>query len=962
MAENPSWEEVKKLLDSPDVADKQKRDLALAYAAEDEWAIFGIRDEVEPYLEKYDDGYWRVQGSGFNNGADLDGNLQDKYEAAKSQKNKAAGAEDEHDRAVKDGHAVLQDGRNSAAEGTHGGAGAATSDEILDAGKPGLRFFENFVPVYHKIENDVNDSSKVPKLQQIRDRYHEQRGTHFDKFATQMEDLKAAEDALRRAHQDMATRLGKVWEGWTGAASEASQDFFGDKFTPTVNDRVIRRVSDSRSVNQEACGTVARLCRDKAEAVLRLDKMGDQIAKKSVQDWETTIEVANYTQDDTTLRTACKIWDVKIEESCGDLTDSQRQKIVEECRNMTRQTFAKTVEDQCVNFDKLCDNTKKKVDEAWKGLNDELAKAEENPFADPGPSKEGKPQEKPPQTGGQQQPSGNSPTGSAPGSSPSSGGGTFGGGGMSGGGGMPGGSGMPSGGGTPPPAPGVPQPEVPGGPQAGGPQPGGPSRPQAEEVSLGEGQDKVTLQEPGQQGHTQITVLGENGEPKTYEIAFGGQGEGAQRTPGQIPGAGAGGPADDPRTMPGQPGVSGLGGDPQAMPGQAPGQSASGMPGQSGPGMPGQQAGPGVGGGGQTMPGQAGAEGQSGSLPGQSPGQGENVIPVQPGEDGTAVIQDGDRTITVEQTPEGRYEVSIDNGGDQPPMSQTVGFGDDEPASAPGPGADSPRGPSGFPAEEPSNRFYEESAAEQPAQPMSAGASADAASAPAGSEASFRPSPESQQSVPQQPTPQQSVPQQPTPQPEAAASAPPAGGGASGQPPVDPMNTPASTTVQSVGFAGGMSGLGGEGMQNSFGSASGSLFSSADSGGGSPWGSAAGDQRGAQPGGDQQGAQSGATGLGSMSGEARSSSSQGATGLASVGGAGDASSPQDQNSSGARGGMPMGGMGAMGGGGQQGGDEERSNDSPWRTQGNLFDDGIEDSNVRFQAVIGDAGESDQRKQ
>ncbi len=947
MAENPSWEEVKKLLDSPDVADKQKRDLALAYAAEDEWAIFGIRDEVEPYLEKYDDGYWRVQGSGFNNGADLDGNLQDKYEAAKSQENKAADAEDEHDQAVKDGRAALEDGRKSAAEGTHGGAGVASSDEILDAGKPGLRFFENFVPLYHKIENDYNDKSKVPKLQQIRDRYHEQRGIHFDKFAAQMKDLKAAEDALRTAHQDMATRLGKIWEGWTGSASEASQDFFGNKFTPTVNDRVIQRVSDSRSVNQETCNTVATLCRDKAKAVLKLDDMGEQIAKKSVQDWETTIEVANGTDDDTTLRTACSIWGVKIDESCGDLSsgdNSAKEKIVDECRKMVRNTFAKTVEDQCVNFDKLCDNTKKKVDDSWKALNDELAKAEENPFADPGPSKEGKPQEKPPQTEGQQ-PSGNSPTGSAPGSGSSGGGGT------SGGGGMPGGAGMPSGGGTPPPTPGTPRSGMPEGPQSGGPQPGGPSRPQAEEVTLGEGQDKVTLQEPDQQGHTQVTVMGDNGEPKTYEIAFGGQGEGAQQSPGQIPGAGTGGLAGGPQAMPGQP-ASGLGSDSQAVPGQAPGQSAPGMPGQPGPG---------VGGGDRTMPGQVGAEGQSGSLPGQSPGRGENVIAVQPGQDGTAVIQDGDRTITVERTPEGRYEVSIDSGGDQPPMSQTVGFGDDEPASEPGLGAESPRGPSGIPAEEPANRFYEESAAEQPAQPVSAGASADTTSAPAGSEASFQPAPESQQSVPQQPTPQQSVPQQSMPQPEAAASAPPAGGGASGQPPVDPMNTPASTTVQSVGFAGGMSGLGGEGMQNSFGSASGSLFSSSDSGGGSPWGSAAGDQRGAQLGGDQQGAQSGATGLGSMGGEARSSSSQGATGLASMGDAGSASSSQEQGSSGMRGGMmPMGGMG----GGQQGGgeDEERSNDSPWRTQGDLFDDGIEDSNVRFQAVIGDAGDAEQRKQ
>ncbi len=39
--------------------------------------------------------------------------------------------------------------------------------------------------------------------------------------------------------------------------------------------------------------------------------------------------------------------------------------------------------------------------------------------------------------------------------------------------------------------------------------------------------------------------------------------------------------------------------------------------------------------------------------------------------------------------------------------------------------------------------------------------------------------------------------------------------------------------------------------------------------------------------------------------------------------------------------------------GQQGGDQERSNDSPWRTEGQLFDDGIPQSNVRYRSVIGE---------
>ena len=64
---------------------------------------------------------------------------------------------------------------------------------------------------------------------------------------------------------------------------------------------------------------------------------------------------------------------------------------------------------------------------------------------------------------------------------------------------------------------------------------------------------------------------------------------------------------------------------------------------------------------------------------------------------------------------------------------------------------------------------------------------------------------------------------------------------------------------------------------------------------------------------------------------------------------------QGQGQGGQGGGMMGGGM--MGGGAnQQGGDQERSNDSPWKTSGQLFDDGIEASRVRFRSVIGEERE------
>ncbi|WP_009943283.1 hypothetical protein [Saccharopolyspora erythraea] len=90
--------------------------------------------------------------------------------------------------------------------------------------------------------------------------------------------------------------------------------------------------------------------------------------------------------------------------------------------------------------------------------------------------------------------------------------------------------------------------------------------------------------------------------------------------------------------------------------------------------------------------------------------------------------------------------------------------------------------------------------------------------------------------------------------------------------------------------------------------------------------------------------------------DAAAGSPQGATGLGSMAdsGGGAGASQSAASSQAAMGGGMMGGMGGMGGGGaQQGGDQERQNSSPWRTQGQLFDDGVDPSNVRFRSVLGE---------
>lgn len=842
--EPPRWEEVKKLLDDPGIPHDQKQQLAVRYASSDPMGVFRTNPEVTPYLNKYDDGYGATVADAFGDGGGEEG-LIEAYETAKKSADDAAEKERRHNQAVEDGKGALEQSRKSAQEGGHGGAGAANSNELLDAGKPGLRFFDNFVPLYHKIENDYNDKSKVPRLEKLKERYDEQRDINFDKFELGIDDLAAAEKALRSAHQDMSGKLGGLWNSWTGGASQSSQSYFSDAFTPTVNDRVVQRVSDAASMTQSTLRSVADLVRAKAKTVLDMDAEGGELAGKSVQDWDITIQVANHTDDDKTLRTACTIWEVGIDEGCsGDLTAEVKDKIIQECRNVTRHTFAKTVEDQCVNFDKLCEDTKTKVDEAWKALNEELGKAEENPFQTPGGDDEGGDRGK--QPGGQQ------------------GGGQQGGGGPQGGGGgaAGGGGGAPAGGGGA-------MPEAPAMPQPPGADPGQQGVP--EEVTLGEGEGAVTVQEPNAQGTTQVTLIGEDGRPRTYDVSFGpegGQGSGGQGMPGV-------------GTMP--------------APGQFPGQSGIG-----------------------TMP--APADGQP--VPGQAPG-----TPIQAGPDGKAVIEEGGRTITLEQTPEGGVKVDIDNGPGKPPVTQTIDFGDD-PAPAP------PAGGIG-------------GLAPGPPPPVGGGIGGPVPAPEAGIGAPLPPPQVGGFDVPGG-----AVPAGPGTPPQVGgydavgavgAEAPPmASGGASAfagagaAPLADPVAAgPAATTSQSAGMT-SMSGFG-DGVQNSFGSTSGQLLGLGEQDGGAQ------DPQSSRDG--------GASGMASME-EPGAGGPQGASGMASMGDSGGGA----QSGSG-QGGMAGGGMMGMGGmaGGQQqgGGDQERTNSSPWRTQGQLFDDGIEASNVRFNSVLGE---------
>ncbi|SDP12219.1 Proteins of 100 residues with WXG [Actinopolyspora xinjiangensis] len=425
-----------------------------------------------------------------------------------------------------------------------------------------------------------------------------------------------------------------------------------------------------------------------------------------------------------------------------------------------------------------------------------------------------------------------------------------------------------------------------------------------DQVTIGEGAERIAVREADSQGRTQLTLLDEQGQPRTYQIPFGDQGGAA------VPDSTDAGRSAE------APGTPGPRGDPL---------------GETDPTAPrGDSRGP-------TL--------------------------VRPNDDGTAVIREGERTINVAREVGGGLRLTIDDGDGQP-STRTVDFGEERPGVERSAGAESGRtAPAAASREEfqrqapPGEQPGQTSQQRVPPQQAEPGVprqdDLDSAGAPR-TNAAFSASPVDPGGGGLAPAAQQGATPAPeslgVPRQESATGGEPVTGTSpeTGQRldgrPADSFETAARTTSQ-WGGSGVFGDAEGFSSRSTFTAFSGDLFSAPEDDGGNVWGSRPTDRLG-----DIEGE----AGLATMDGKSGRTESQGATGLASMGESAGASGQGEQG--GARGGMmPMGGMG--GAGQQGGGDEERSNDSPWRTEGDLFDDGLDaETRWQYRAVLGEPEE------
>ncbi|GAB2852915.1 hypothetical protein [Lentzea nigeriaca] len=785
------------------------------------------------------------------------------------------------------------------------------SNTLLDAGAPGLRFFEKFIPVYAKAAPACGHQGAAPNLQNdIYRAYDEVRDIDFAKFR---EDAHKLGENVKKI-QEHDNQLGSAWNGlgsWEGPAAEAARGYH-DKFANTSK-TFVQQAGTGPGAITGGVTNMQKHVKDFAQQIH--DQYSEKCGGLTVEEAEEAIRHANgdvFPNDGGILDWLYGVQsDLKnsvLGAICGGplgilsglgwggwIADV-RDKIISDAKEKLK-ALCQEFDSKKKAFDGYCQAVQTGVDGDYKAMFQGMTTAfGGDPFGkvgEPPSFTEADKERKPVKNGGG-----------------GGGGGTTGGGG-GGGGGMPE---MPK-----PENPldknGDGKPDVPGDTDGDGKpddfdgdgKPDNQAKPEEklETVTVKAGDNTIKVTEPDSNGHVKMTIDTPKGEPKTYDLDFSKNPEAA-------------------KALMGQNGTQAITNMANTLTGSTPSnQTAPGAPGATGNT-------PAPGGGAAPAGGPAGSE--------------SNPIPVEVGADGKIHIEQDGVNFTAEVNAQtGEINLTADN-GDGTPDQIGVSFGEDDNPAAHTPGSEQGEGGRGeggrgvdgpglsdglrlpesdFPQPVPADGGFTTMPAEGEFQPMPA--EREFQTMPAQAPAAEQPiwNPPGQEGQPGQPGLgerfQESVGRSYIEDNGIMPNV--------GEPKIHASEGPLyaqasdSTATSGVSFTGGGHSSGESVLGSSTPDAAFSGQSQGDSGSGF-------DTNASEAG------QPGSASLPSMQDGAH----QGPTGAAGgmMGG-------------GMMGGGMMGGGGA--GGGQQGGDTERGA-SQWRTTGTLFDD---DNNnpLSVQTVLGD---------
>ncbi|WP_030427433.1 hypothetical protein [Allokutzneria albata] len=402
----------------------------------------------------------------------------------------------EHRAVVRKGKEKLEDLKR--------GRAPENSDEILDAGKPGLEMFRKFGQVYAAAPEHCRKFSLLADpFDAATKLYDQQRDIQFAQLEGHAQALLGAKSAVEASASKSSSSLSGLYGHWSGKAADRSR-VFSDRFRVEVG-HLTDAMRGSAELIRSTSTKVAQACRSKAEFALGLQC--DRLPDRTVPEGLLIMQMANGRWDADVRRAAALLGGevAKQAESDHCAVNDETRRLVEAAAVKWAHNFCQAFRKQFEDFKQMCDETRTTVDKLWKVLTDHLNQVNDNPFKELISGT-------PPGGGGDKPPIGGG-----------GGGGAIGGGGGGGGGRIPPIAAPPPI--TPPNLPPVTPPiETPGGGTEtsglpGTPVPGG-NQPR-ESVTFEDAGRKISVTSPTRDGHVTITVEGPDGKPKSYEVDFG---------------------------------------------------------------------------------------------------------------------------------------------------------------------------------------------------------------------------------------------------------------------------------------------------------------------------------------------------------------------------------------------------------------------------------------------------------
>ncbi|WP_282104638.1 MULTISPECIES: WXG100 family type VII secretion target [unclassified Crossiella] len=522
------WNEVKAILDNPNVNPDTKREILDEYldTREDD----RIDDEHKKYIKDYSPGHDlddEDEGE-FDGDDDDEDEEQELDEAVAKGKQEASDADNKEgsDKKANDANNQAKDKIGKAQPPALGGGGTKNSNELFDGAASNLEMFKRYLPAWN-----MRGVKHVDFQTGIQLRWEEQKGIDFQKFLTEADEFTKAKAAVDQYMDDVDGQLISLYGAWDGKAASASSQHYSGAVRPQL-DQLVKQLGGAGETLSKAVGEIYRACKLKCEELtnaftLNIGGAPPEMAKKIV-----TIAMQGLTGDDDAQRNQIKevaSWLDRTtgsatsraldDDDCGDLEESTKTMVRDTCKKWADGPFDKEFGGKITQFENSCNAALTTVNAQWDSINNFL-KGYEPKFPKDG-------------TGGGGDTGGNGGGGSG------SGGGGGGGTGSGGGGGMP----------KPPSMPELPKPEIPGAQdpsklldQTDPSKVPVPNDQQTVTIDDGSGR-KIQVTEPTDDGKVKLMVTGPDGKPKPYEIDF------------QLPGEKTGQPGQP--GMPGQPGGPG---------------------------------------------------------------------------------------------------------------------------------------------------------------------------------------------------------------------------------------------------------------------------------------------------------------------------------------------------------------------------------------------------------------------